>query len=257
MKHFLLFIGLGLSTITFAQKGECEMSYVSHHFVLNSTSNTVTILVDNKNQKSFPTKGPKIVSIAPNERIEVSKLEWAGTFKDPTIWYVFKVETEGLTPLCDSKNWKFKKLSETQGEHTLILLPSDAEKCELNEIFLLDEGLRSPEEATEQEEPIYDFADPDAEFPGGIPAMQKWIMSNVKYPKEALEKNIQGRVYVRFVVEKTGELSNITIMRSPHDLLSVETIRIIKLMPKWEPGRIGDDAVRMRYALPISFTLDI
>ena len=86
--------------------------------------------------------------------------------------------------------------------------------------------------------------------------MQKWIVSNVKYPKEALENNISGRVYIQFVVEKTGELSNINIMRSPHDVLSAEAIRLIKLMPKWEPGRIGDEAVRMRFALPISFTLD-
>jgi len=251
MKYFLLFIGLGLSSLSQAQ-GECLMSYVSHHFVLNSTSDTVTIWVDNKNQKSFPTKGAKIYSIPPNERMEVSKLEWAEEFRNPTTWYVFKVLQKGLTPLCVSENWKFEKLSKSQGEYSLELLPSDEEECETDEIFLLEEETIAHSEV---EEVIYDFADPEAEFPGGPAAMQMWISKNIQYPKKALDGNISGKVYVQFIVEKTGKLSNITIMRSPHELLSTEAIRLMKLMPKWEPGRIGDDAVRMKFALPLNFRI--
>lgn len=254
MKSLLFVLGMSLTLSSQAQ-GECQKVYVSHHFVLNTTSDTVTIWVDNRNQKSFPTKGPKQFSIAPNERIEVSELGWAEEFRDPTTWYIFKVEPEGLTNLCDAKNWKFKKLSETQSEYSLTLEPSDDGKCIMLKKSMINRELIPDREALEKQEEIYDFADPEAQFPGGPEKMQIWINDNVRYPQQAIEDSTSGKVYVQFVVEKTGELSNIRILRSAHGSLSKESIRLIKAMPKWDPGLINGEAVRVRYIIPIVFRL--
>ncbi|NRA12409.1 MAG: energy transducer TonB [Crocinitomicaceae bacterium] len=257
MNYFLLILSLGASTLTFAQ-GECLMVYKSHHFVFNSTSDTVWIWVDNKNQKSFPTKGPKAFRIAPNERIEISELAWAEEFRDPTLWFAFKVKTQGLTRLCDSKNWEFERLSTTQGEYSLILSQSDEGKYIIDKNSLLSQELPPiPEpEPVKREREIYDFSDPEAEFPGGAKEMYKWMSRNTKYPQSAIQDSISGRVYIQFIVEETGELSNIAVMRSPNDALSKEAIRLVKSMPKWKPGMISGEAVRIRYNIPVRFNLD-
>ena len=254
MKLFLLLLGIGISSLSQAQ-GECQMVYVSHHFVLNTTADTVTILVNNKDQVNYRTKEPEQFKIAPNERVEVSDLGWAEEFRDPTGWYVFKVETEGLTRLCDSKNWVFEKLSETQGEYSLTLKPTDDGKCVMDKNSLLSEELMPvPDlEAVEIEDVIYDFSNPEAEFPGGPVALRRWMNNNIQYSEKVKEDKTFGKVYVQFIVEKNGELTNIIVLRSPYDALSAEAIRLVKLMPNWNPGMINGEAERVRYNLPIVF----
>jgi protein TonB len=104
---------------------------------------------------------------------------------------------------------------------------------------------------------VVDFPDVEAEFPGGINAMKKFIGDNVQYPIGAIEQGIEGNVYVTFVVEKDGAITGINIMRgteSPE--LNKEAIRLIESMPKWKPGEVKNTPVRCRLRLPISFTLD-
>lgn len=251
MKILILYLLIGFTGVLHAQ-GECQVVYVSDHYVLNNTTQSVTIWVNNRNQESFPTNGPQKYEIEPGARVKVSDLAWAEEFRDPTTWYVFKVNQTGLTRLCDKNNWIFEQLNETKGEYSLILEPTNGPPCEeLNE----DLYFTNPEKK-EQEEKIYDFVDVEASFPGGPEAMIKWIVDNLEYPQVALENNIEGRVFVEFVVEKTGELSNISILRSPNDLFSKEVIRLIGAMPNWEPGKVNNQNVRMRYRLPINFRLD-
>lgn len=255
MKVLLVLLGMSLSAITQAQ-GECLKTYTSHHFVLNTTADTVSIWVDNKDQKSFPTKGPKHFLIAPNKRLEVSDLGWAEQFRDPTGWYIFKVETSGLTNLCDARNWTFEKLNETQGEYSLTLKMSDDGKCEMDENSMLNGKLIPvPEVLQIEEEQVYDITNPEPQFPGGPEKMFHWIRENIQYPQTAIDENISGKVYVQFIVEKTGKLSNIKILRSGHDSLSRETVRLIKSMPKWDPGMDKGKTVRVRYNLPIVFKI--
>lgn len=85
--------------------------------------------------------------------------------------------------------------------------------------------------------------------------VEQWIAKNVKYPQEAMEKNIQGKVFVQFVVEKDGSISNVKIIRGQDSLLNDETIRVIKSMPPWKPGKLRGVPVRVSYTLPINFTL--
>ncbi|MCJ8291799.1 MAG: energy transducer TonB [Crocinitomicaceae bacterium] len=107
-----------------------------------------------------------------------------------------------------------------------------------------------------QVDPILEFTDVEAIFPGGEKAMMKFISDNIKYPEVDKEMGTQGRVYVQFVVEKDGSLSNISIMRGVSKTIDREAKRVIRLMPKWKPAEAAGKIVRCRSRLPITFVLD-
>ena len=92
-------------------------------------------------------------------------------------------------------------------------------------------------------------------FPGGEKACVEWINARIKYPKIAMKEGIQGRVLTSFMVNCDGTISDIEVIRSPHPSLSKEVIRIVKHMPKWKPGKLKGEVVRMKYTLPIMFLL--
>ncbi|TNE55373.1 MAG: energy transducer TonB [Bacteroidetes bacterium] len=101
----------------------------------------------------------------------------------------------------------------------------------------------------------FNFPDVEAKFPGGVKAMQEFIAKAVKYPQEAIDQGIQGRVYLAFVVEKDGSLSDIKVIRSIHPSLDKEALRVIKSMPKWQAATNRGEAVRSPVRLPIAFKL--
>ena len=103
---------------------------------------------------------------------------------------------------------------------------------------------------------IIDFPDVEATFPGGTAAMQKWIAANVKYPQTAIEMNEQGKVYLSFVVELDGSITNIKIVRGVSSDLDKEAKRLVRKMPKWKAGEAKAKKVRTNCRLPINFRLD-
>ena len=107
----------------------------------------------------------------------------------------------------------------------------------------------------EPEEGAFDVVEHMPQFPGGPAALMQFLSQSVKYPKEAVEKNIQGRVIASFVVEKDGSITEATVRRSIDPSLDAEALRVIGTMPKWEPGRQHGEAVRVKYTIPISFSL--
>jgi protein TonB len=104
--------------------------------------------------------------------------------------------------------------------------------------------------------PIVDFPDIEAEFPGGIIAMMKWINDNISYPETSIEMNEQGRVFLQFVVEKDGSITNVKVDRGVSIDLDREAKRVIRKMPKWVPGEIEGRTIRARCRLPINFQLN-
>ena len=102
---------------------------------------------------------------------------------------------------------------------------------------------------------IYDTVEVMPEFPGGVEAMYKWLAEHLKYPAEAAKKKVQGRVFVQFVVEKDGTITQAEVKRSSDELLSDEAKRVVKLMPKWTPGKVGGKPVRSVFNLPVIFRL--
>ena len=93
-------------------------------------------------------------------------------------------------------------------------------------------------------------------FPGGQLEMFKFIQENLKYPKLALKNNIQGRSICQFTVEKDGSITDVKVVRSSgNKSLDRAAIRVVKMMPKWTPGRIQGKITRMVYTLPVKFTI--
>ena len=94
-----------------------------------------------------------------------------------------------------------------------------------------------------------------AEFPGGTGKMMDYISRVLKYPEEAKEDGIGGRVYLTFVVERDGSLTDIRVLRSAHPSLDNEAVRMVKTMPKWTPGEQNGTACRVQFTLPVTFKL--
>jgi TonB family protein len=102
---------------------------------------------------------------------------------------------------------------------------------------------------------VYDVVEQMPCFPGGNQKMQDFIKKNLQYPKECVEKRLQGRVIIAVVVERNGTLTNIRVVKSVNPALDKEALRIVNLMPKWIPGRQCDKTVRVKYIIPITFQL--
>ena len=90
-------------------------------------------------------------------------------------------------------------------------------------------------------------------FPGGDKALLDFIKREMRYPECVKKEGVEGRVIVCFYVETDGSLTDFKIIRSTDSRLNEEALRIVKKMPKWEPGQIGEKIVRMKYFLPIIF----
>jgi protein TonB len=92
-------------------------------------------------------------------------------------------------------------------------------------------------------------------FPGGDNGLLKYIAENTVYPIVALESNIQGTVYIRFVVTKTGDVGKVTLIRSADPLLDEEALRVVKTIPKWTPGKNNGNPVNVWFIIPVKFEL--
>ena len=102
---------------------------------------------------------------------------------------------------------------------------------------------------------VYDCVEQMPSFPGGTQKLKEFIEENLRYPKELEETCVQGRVIVRFIVERNGKLSNVKVVKSVDPALDKEAIRIVKLMPRWIPGRQNGITVRVKCYIPIIFRL--
>lgn len=93
------------------------------------------------------------------------------------------------------------------------------------------------------------------EFPGGIVQFMKWLTRNLRYPPQAQEQKIQGKVVVSFIVNKDGSISSPTIVKSVDPMLDNEAMRVVKMMPRWKPGLEKGKPCRTMFAIPINFVL--
>ena len=102
---------------------------------------------------------------------------------------------------------------------------------------------------------VYQIVEEMPKFPGGENALMDYVAKNVVYPKEAQEKGISGRVFVGFIVEKDGSVSEVKVLRGIGGGCDEESIRVVKAMPKWKPGKQDGKPVRVSYQLPVFFKL--
>lgn len=106
-----------------------------------------------------------------------------------------------------------------------------------------------------EDDKIFDIVEQMPTFPGGNGKLSEFLSQNVRYPVVAVENGIQGRVIVRFVVERDGSVSNVSVAKGVEASLDQEAVRVVKLMPKWNPGKQNGKAVRTKFNVPISFQL--
>ena len=115
----------------------------------------------------------------------------------------------------------------------------------------------TPKAVEKQPDVIETFVEEEAEFPGGHKGMMEFLQKNMKYPEIAIQAGIEGRVSVRFVVEKDGSIGNVNIQKGVPGCpeCDKEAVRVIKMMPKWKPGKNGGKSVRSYYSMPVVFKL--
>lgn len=117
--------------------------------------------------------------------------------------------------------------------------------------------VKEPEPQVKKEEEIFVAVEQQAEFPGGQAALMKWLSNNIRYPEAAQQNDIQGRVIVKFVVEKDGSIGAASIVKGVDKDLDREALRVVKKMPKWQPGKNNGVAVRSYFNLPVTFKLQM
>lgn len=147
----------------------------------------------------------------------------------------------------------------------LVVVEDD--KTPANEVLPVDYGdafnraapelirVEVPVEEVVEEDVIQVAPEVEAEYPGGYGALMKFLSENIKYPQLAKEGGITGKVFITFVVEKDGSIGHVKVAREIGGGCGAEAVRVIKMMPKWSPGRQNGRPVRTSYTVPVSFSL--
>jgi len=122
-----------------------------------------------------------------------------------------------------------------------------------------DEDTEVEEVEVEEEESdeVFQFAviDDKPEFPGGMAKLMEYLGKNIKFPKIAEDHGVQGRVFIQFVINKVGKVTNVEVVRGVDPYLDKEALRVVKAMPSWKPGKQRGKAVKVSYIVPINFKL--
>ena len=91
------------------------------------------------------------------------------------------------------------------------------------------------------------------EFPGGQDSLDSFLRNNLVYPQQAKLNGIHGRVYIGYLIDKTGKIKNVRVLSGVNDELNNEALRVVQLFPDWKPGSKGGTAVDVQYILPLDF----
>ena len=102
---------------------------------------------------------------------------------------------------------------------------------------------------------VFDVVEQMPEYPGGFQALFEYLSQNVKYPADAENQKVEGRVIATFIVETDGTINNVEVVKPVFPSLDAEAIRVLSGMPKWTPGKQSGKEVRVKYTVPINFNL--
>ena len=122
----------------------------------------------------------------------------------------------------------------------------------LKDEVVVEKPVEKPKEVKEE---VFRSVEQMPQFPGGEAALMKYLQSHINYPPMAAENNVQGKVVVQFVVDKTGKVGEVKVVRSVDKDLDREAVRVCKSLPKFTPGRQNGQAVSVWYTLPVTFKL--
>ncbi len=172
--------------------------------------------------------------------------------EDPTEIEIIPVTVMNQLPPPAPQTFELLQMVDELDPMEEVLEINDADDETPNREFNINELDYGTEDIDDEIIPFMPSEDMPA-FPGNV---QKWIAQRIRYPQLAAEAGIQGKVYIQFVVEKNGSVSNIKVVRGVDELLDKEAVRVISEMPKWTPGKQRGKAVRVSYTMPITFRLD-
>lgn len=211
---------------------------------------------NNKRTKNINKKSKKELNVSKNETLLQSK--------EITITSIptgAELEIDGLdlgmTPYRSTLSFTTHTIKLTNKKKVInenISISQDGKnKWEFNVYEFIDP---TKEKIIIEEKPI-SFADTEVKptFPGGEAALFKFLAKNAIYPESAKTKGIQGKVYVQFIIDKTGKVTNVSVVRKISPMLDAEAIRVVKMLPKWTPGIHKGKAVPVTYIVPITFKL--
>lgn len=130
-----------------------------------------------------------------------------------------------------------QSFSQTENSEQVIQAPKAVEEAPQEETFVIVEQM--------------------PEFPGGQAALMQYLSSNINYPEECRKMGVEGKVFVKFIIDKSGSIYDPQILRGVADgkLLEKEALRVVNAMPKWKPGKQKGKEVSVYFTLPISFKL--
>ena len=152
--------------------------------------------------------------------------------------------------ITTARNDSIKKTFLLEGDVAATVPDSLEEEGEVTEGFVVP----WIDESDELE--VYQIVEQMPEFPGGEEVMMQYIAEQVKYPAEAKKAGAYGRVFIGFIVEPDGSLSDIKVLRGMGYGCDEEALRVAKFMPKWQPGMHRGKAVRVQYLVPVNFRLE-
>lgn len=162
-----------------------------------------------------------------------------------------EIDAQAGRVISDSPNWLPGIQNEKPVRFHYVVpigfkLPPDSI---LRQQLLLDSLSKLPNQK------IFTAVEQEPTFAGGIEAFYKFLQNNIRYPTKAFENKIQGKVFISFVVERDGSLTDIKVVRGIGGGCDEEAKRVISISPKWKPGIQNSKPVRVQYTMPISFTL--
>ncbi len=191
----------------------------------------------------------------PEKQIEIppaEKLPTVSTVRSlpPEVLPDEEVEAPALPPTVDelANANPDEKTQEGTGEETEIIAPPEESAAPTKTETVV--------EVAPREEAPFIVVEQQPEFPGGLAALGGFVQKNLKYPQQAIQASMSGRVYVSFVVNTDGSLTDVQVVKGIGFGCDEEAMRVIRAMPRWKPGKQAGRAVRVRFNLPVAFTLE-
>ncbi|MBQ8701161.1 MAG: energy transducer TonB [Prevotella sp.] len=230
-------IGLAIAVIV-AVKGVVENAMKSD--VAMESDVELSKLAEKKEAKAERKEEPK------QEKIEVEKVKSSIKFTAPVI----KKDSE-VKPEEELKSQEDLNKDKTAIGAFDVKGNDEAGGTVLKAV----EEIAQPEPKHEEENKVFDVVEQMPSYPGGMGALMQWLGQNMQYPVVAAENGIQGRVIVQFVVEKDGSITDVRVARGVDPYLDKEAARVVKMMPRWIPGKQNGSAVRVKYTVPVVFKL--
>ena len=165
-----------------------------------------------------------------------------------------KISPDQIESISVLKDKSATVLYGEQGKNGVILIITKAKSGKISDPNVANSGQNI--KFQKRDESVFVQVEEMPQFPGGEMALRKFISENIKYPVEAKDKGIQGKVFVNFVINENGKIENTKVVRNAHPLLDAEALRVISLMPDWTPGKQSGKAVSVSYTIPVQFALD-